>query len=45
MKMKIKKTILNILSSRELETLIPYLIMIALGVATFYLIQVCVNLM
>jgi len=35
----------NFFNSREFETLIPYLVMIALGVATFYLIQVCANLM
>ena len=30
---------------RELETLIPYLVMGVVAVVTFYLIQVCVNLM
>lgn len=30
---------------RDLEHLIPYLVMIAVGVAMFYIIQVCVNLM
>jgi len=32
-------------NSREFENLIPYLVMIAVGVAMFYIIHVCVNLM
>jgi hypothetical protein len=35
----------NFFNSQEFENLIPYLVMIAVGVATFYIIQVCVNLM
>jgi len=30
---------------KDVEHLIPYLVMIAVGVAMFYIIQVCVNLM
>ena len=30
---------------KDVEHLIPYLVMIALAVVTFYIIQVCVNLM
>jgi hypothetical protein len=30
---------------RDLEHLIPYLVMIAVGVAMYYIIWVCVNLM
>jgi hypothetical protein len=30
---------------RDIENLIPYLVVIAIGIATFYLIQVCVSLM
>lgn len=35
----------NFFNSREFENLIPYLVMIAVGVAMFYIIQVCINLM
>ena len=35
----------NFFNSQEFENLIPYLVMIVLGIATFYIIQVCVNLM
>lgn len=35
----------NFFNSREFENLIPYLVMIGLGVLTFYIIQLCVNLM
>jgi hypothetical protein len=30
---------------KDVEDLIPYLVMIAIGVAIFYIIGVCVNLM
>jgi hypothetical protein len=30
---------------KDIEHLIPYLVMIAVGVLTFYIIQACVNLM
>ena len=35
----------NFFNSQEFENLIPYLVMIAIGVAMFYIIQVCINLM
>jgi hypothetical protein len=35
----------NFFNSREFENLIPYLVMIAVGVAMYYIIWVCVNLM
>ena len=35
----------NFFNSREFETLIPYLVLAALGVATFYILQLCASLM
>ena len=43
--MKLKNKLLGILSNKEIETLLPYLIMIAIGVGFYYLLILCVSLM